>query len=675
MLAANANSNLFSSKLRAKLGLKPLEVGDASAAKSEGDSSKPKTIEEQEVFIRTENISEKKQAEKIRERLQTQKERRKIAEKLKTVKGLADSDSDDDTVSWIERSRQIEKAKAEAKAKALAEMDEEVEEQLKESEIRRKQQLYSNQHLGGLTVGHSQTTFREGEQVVLTLKDSEILDDAAEDVLVNVNMIDDEKAAENVLNKKKGTNVYNPYDDGEDGEGRSLLYKYDEEIEGKKKETFKIGDDAVSERIKIKQELAEMKKQLAISLDTESTRKIASEYYTPEEMLKFKKPKKKVKKVLRKRNIEEELVPIDKVAETSDHGSRSRRRAEEEPMETDQLADEVVKQEPVDSDRKKLNIADLDVAMKPVYDDDDTAAIVVDDDAQDELQAALERARRMNMKKKEAASIEKMADDIVAKRETDKADDQGGFLLNSTAEFCRTLGDIPTYGKAGNRDDFDEQELEEELREEVERSRREEEAAKPSSSRQESAWSQVDRDEESDRSVFERLKAEPILEEEPELTMGVAGALRLALNKGYIEKDEKKNVSAAPPSNKLNALNYTIEEKYYDDDKSRRRGAERYSGPVTAFQDKAGYKPDVKLDYADEHGRLLTPKEAFRVLSHKFHGKGPGKNKVDKRTKKLEQESKLRQMSSIDTPLNTVQKLQEKQKELNTPYVILTGNQ
>ena len=31
-------------------------------------------------------------------------------------------------------------------------------------------------------------------------------------------------------------------------------------------------------------------------------------------------------------------------------------------------------------------------------------------------------------------------------------------MLNSTAEFCRTLGDIPTYGKAGNREEEEEDE-------------------------------------------------------------------------------------------------------------------------------------------------------------------------------------------------------------------------
>lgn len=29
---------------------------------------------------------------------------------------------------------------------------------------------------------------------------------------------------------------------------------------------------------------------------------------------------------------------------------------------------------------------------------------------------------------------------------------EGAMVLDATAEFCRTLGDIPTYGLAGNRE-------------------------------------------------------------------------------------------------------------------------------------------------------------------------------------------------------------------------------
>jgi len=35
----------------------------------------------------------------------------------------------------------------------------------------------------------------------------------------------------------------------------------------------------------------------------------------------------------------------------------------------------------------------------------------------------------------------------------------------------------------------------------------------------------------------------------------------------------------------------------------------------------------------------------------------------------------MNRMSSTDTPLNTLKKLQDKQKELQSPYVVLSGKQ
>lgn len=109
-----------------------------------------------------------------------------------------------------------------------------------------------------------------------------------------------------------------------------------------------------------------------------------------------------------------------------------------------------------------------------------------------------------------------------------------------------------------------------------------------------------------------------------------------------------------------------------DDDKHGRR--ERgYSGPLTDFREKSNFRPTVKLDYVDDDGRPLAPKEAFRYLSHKFHGKGPGKNKQEKRIKKAVQEGLMKKMSSTDTPLGTLQMLQDKQRETRSPYVLLSG--
>ena len=59
------------------------------------------------------------------------------------------------------------------------------------------------------------------------------------------------------------------------------------------------------------------------------------------------------------------------------------------------------------------------------------------------------------------------------------------------------------------------------------------------------------------------------------------------------------------------------------------------------FREKEGYKPEVKLEYVDDAGRTMTPKEAFRMLSHRFHGKGSGKRKTEKRMKKFEEDQVL----------------------------------
>lgn len=39
---------------------------------------------------------------------------------------------------------------------------------------------------------------------------------------------------------------------------------------------------------------------------------------------------------------------------------------------------------------------------------------------------------------------------------------------------------------------------------------------------------------------------------------------------------------------------------------------------------------DVQLVYKDKEGKVLSTKEAYRMLCYQFHGKAPGKNKVGK---------------------------------------------
>ncbi|KAG5220306.1 SART-1 family-domain-containing protein [Salix suchowensis] len=87
------------------------------------------------------------------------------------------------------------------------------------------------------------------------------------------------------------------------------------------------------------------------------------------------------------------------------------------------------------------------------------------------------------------------------------------------------------------------------------------------------------------------------------------------------------------------------------------------------------YKPDVEIKYYDEFGRSLTPKEAWKALSHKFHGKGSGKMKLEKRLKKIAEEKKKEAMASGDTPLSMSKAFQQRQEKTGQAHFVLSvGN-
>jgi U4/U6.U5 tri-snRNP-associated protein 1 len=86
-------------------------------------------------------------------------------------------------------------------------------------------------------------------------------------------------------------------------------------------------------------------------------------------------------------------------------------------------------------------------------------------------------------------------------------------------------------------------------------------------------------------------------------------------------------------------------------------------------------KSEIRIDRRDEFGRIMTPKEAFRMISHKFHGIVPGKKKQEKRMKQYQQELKLKQMkiNHSDTPSPSVERMREAQRQLEMPYLVLSS--
>ncbi|KAM3918325.1 U4/U6.U5 tri-snRNP-associated protein 1 isoform 2-T3 [Leptodactylus fuscus] len=655
-------------KLRAKLGLKPLELNTSKTESGTKEDPVAATIINPLIL---------RQQQELREKLAAAKEKRMLNQKLGKVKSLGDDELWlDDTAAWIERSRklQAEKEKAEKRAKLLAEMDEEFGvSNLVEEEFGQKKD-YSSQDLQGLTVEHNLESFVEGQSVILTLKDKGVLDEDASDVLVNVNMIDKEKAEKNVELKKKRPD-YKPYEEEESVDDmvvfrhKSVLSKYDEEIEGEKKKSFRLesGGTADGSWEKELQNIRQTLHNQAQSLELPAMR-IASEYYTSEEMVSFKKTKRRVKKIRKKEKsaLDDNLLLMKPDTRANDFGSRTRGRGRKHIDSDDEGQDVELKTVMPQSDDVRVESMDISDEEGP-----GTPVVVEEDELEMELHKQLEKSRRLKQIQQQKDSSEKIAT-IVKKLNTQKSldeeeddDKKGAIVFNATSEFCRTLGEIPTYGLAGNRED------QEDLMD-FEKDQEESENEHGDSEGEENiGWSMVNLDDEKNQQDYS-TSSTTILDEEPIVNRGLAAALHLCQNKGLLETTVQKIARVKAPNKSLPSAVYCIEDKMAIDDKYSRR--EEYRGFTQDFKEKEGYKPDVKIEYVDETGRKLCPKEAFRQLSHRFHGKGSGKMKTEKRMKKLDEEALLKKMSSSDTPLGTVALLQEKQKAQKTPYIVLSGS-
>lgn len=128
------------------------------------------------------------------------------------------------------------------------------------------------------------------------------------------------------------------------------------------------------------------------------------------------------------------------------------------------------------------------------------------------------------------------------------------ITLNQTAEFCRTLGDIPTYGMSGNRGvDAELMDFEAETEADAEPMDDDEPIT--------GTWNSVNPDLEPPPAEKILDVAEvAILDEEPDVSAGMGAALKLALSKGYLEKEESNRPSNTRMAH-LQAQNYAIEDK------------------------------------------------------------------------------------------------------------------
>lgn len=193
--------------------------------------------------------------------------------------------------------------------------------------------------------------------------------------------------------------------------------------------------------------------------------------------------------------------------------------------------------------------------------DEDFKDIKIEEE-DNELEKILSKTRRL--KQKESLITKTLIKEEIDHKMEVNSDDENGdvaakdnnICLNATAEFCRTLGDIPTYGMSGNRDedandmmDFEQEVPENDIDVEEKITG--------------GTWNSVNPDLEAiveDKS--NEMTEVAILDEEPDVGSGMGAALKLALSKGYLEREETNRPSNTRMAH-LQAKNYSIEDKAY----------------------------------------------------------------------------------------------------------------
>jgi U4/U6.U5 tri-snRNP-associated protein 1 len=94
-------------------------------------------------------------------------------------------------------------------------------------------------------------------------------------------------------------------------------------------------------------------------------------------------------------------------------------------------------------------------------------------------------------------------------------------------------------------------------------------------------------------------------------------------------------------------------------------------GQGATEKDKELASREIKLDYRDEHGRLLTRKEAYRNLCYQFHGHGSSAKNEERRLRQIEREqAEARIASRQATGAGSLGALRATQKATGKAFII-----
>ncbi|EON64693.1 hypothetical protein W97_03926 [Coniosporium apollinis CBS 100218] len=645
-------------KIRVAMGMKPLPVPGKSSndgpvfkeSRNDNPDDEPASTLETRAAAGYDNWKKLQDEAEAKAKRQAQKDAiRKAQEKAQRFKkiegqGLGETggQGDMDTMTWLKtqkkRQKEIEKARKR-----------EQEEAEREAEVL-KQIQYTSVDLAGVKVGHEFDQFDEGGEHILTLKDAAVDDEDEGDELENLDLRAKEKLTEKIrLARRKP--VYDPNAADEDGK-KTILAQYDEEIDGKKRKVFTLdGQGSTAEAASAAVGDGSHKDRgIKISLDLLKDDVPVSDYVDPSEV-KISKPKKKKSKSTRKKAVDDDdIFPVQDTASA--------------PLETGAME--------IDGAAPNGSGA---ASRKRAFNQTD----FVDDD---DLQASLSMQRRAALKKQKRMRPEDLARQMREEasatpgviESTEMPEEEPGLVIDETSEFVSNL-QKPTAPEHQRR------------KSPAQLTARggSEEAASPEPdadgdlSMAQPYANVNDVDDRKERSVSAAADITATgLEEEAALTTGLGSTLNTLRQRGLIggsagDQSEKFRKNQFFLAEKKRIEGEAEEQARLQRERDRQNGKmdhmsarerEEYARRVNQQREQyvsrkladlfnRQYVPNVEIKHVDEFGRHMNEKEAFKNMSHQFHGKGSGKQKTEKRLKKIEDEKKREAMSTLDSSQHT----------------------
>ncbi|GJJ08173.1 hypothetical protein Clacol_002381 [Clathrus columnatus] len=659
-------------KIRISLGLKPLTDDSAPT------DTKELTAEDNYAKQREEGAKQRER-KRIQDTLAKIKNRRELNSSLKGTT-LADGDDVDDTLKWIKRSKKKAKELAKKRQEELDAMDKALQED------------YSEKDLAGLKVRHDLDALDEGEEQILTLKDSRILDNE-EDELQNVELAEHERTKKNLELKTKKRD-YTGYDDeefkpGNEGMKRAVLAKYDDELNGALETGFRLGSGSVKSSRPTRQMQEEAAAQVNKTL-------LSIDYAKNMEMSDYLKAGDTKKKRPTRRAGDNDLNDIPTMTNgmeiDTDTKPRPRVNDPDENFVDDEDLQAVLAKQRREKLRKTRLIAPDDVALRSEY------FSKICNQGLWFLTIGTVIQERQNAQAEAAVTMD------VEVKEEDAADGEGGLEFDDTSEFVKAIQYNPVKQEEQPVKVKREESVQPSIKQRTDSPMETDEAVYELEAGEVTVKEEDDdiEDEEMLNAIEANIKSIEAQEQasgvevdvgtssEQTFSAGLASTLTILRQQGILAPATSDQIERDKIQRQrdlwLAEQRKRLAQRELDRVKARGSGKDQatreYENRAREQQDAResldlfkNYKPDINIVYYDEFGRQLTPKEAWKALSHKFHGKTSGKAKTEKRLKKIAEEKKKEAMASGDTPLSMNKAFQIRQEKAGQAHMVLSvGN-